>query len=192
MCLVLNTAKLAELSGVCEKQGIAIHDSDGTWAGLMLDLEGLRSPAIVDHLCELAIASGTYPDTLTTRNRFFLVAAIGTRTSWNNFRAIIARGWLTTTKSSAVDAENGRKLKLRADEIRRRQAELQDAAVRAAQPIVAADLVTAVDVPAESKIVPVTSEAARSHLEKTAFGQALLRKRAQIEAARAHQRPPAE
>ncbi len=192
MCLVLNTAKLAQLSGLCEKRGIAIRDSDGTWAGLRMDLEGLRCPDIVDQLCELAIASGTYPDTLTTRNRFFVVAAIGTRTSWNNFRAIITRGWLTTTNESAVDNENGRKLKLRADEIRRRQAELQDAAVRAAQPIAAADMVTAADVPAEPTFVPVTPEARKFNLAKTAFGQKLLKNQELIESARIRRQMPPE
>ena len=184
MCLVLNTAKLAQLSELCGKQGIAIHDSDGTWAGLRMDLEGLRCPAIVDQLCELAIASGTYPDTLSTRNRFFVVAAIGTRTTWNNFRAILKNDWLFSTKETAVDNENGRKLRLRADEIRRRQAELQDAAARAAEPVATLGPLAAGDASDESRSVPVTPEAARGQLEKFAFGQALLRRRQMIESER--------
>jgi hypothetical protein len=186
MCLVLNTARLAGLAGCCEKSGIAVSCSGDSWEDLSVDPEGLQTPEVIESLYQLATTSGTIAETPTTRNRWFTLAAIACRkdTPWNWFRRAVVNGWLETTQPTSVDASRGKALRRQADEIQRRQAELQDAAVRAAQPVAAADPVSAVNVPAESAIVPVTPEAARSHLEKTAFGQALLRRREQIEAER--------
>ena len=125
MCLVLNTASLASLAGCCEKFGVAVSCTDGTWEGLVMDPDGLQSAAVVDSLYELATTSGTIPANKTNRNRWFTLAAIASRknTAWGWFRSAVVNGWLLTTIPNNTDAANGRKLRRQADELQTRQVE---------------------------------------------------------------------
>lgn len=196
MCLVLNTARLASLAGCCEKLGIAVSCSGESWEDLTVDPEGLDNPSVIESLYQLATASGTIVESLTTRNRWFTLAAISARktTPWNFFRRAIVNGWLESSKPTSVDAARGKALRRQADELRRREAELQDAAERAAEPVAATispEPETAIPA-ADPTAVGVRPEAARSHLAKTEFGRKLLRKRAMIEAAKAARPLPPE
>lgn len=135
MCFLLDFTSLAELREICRTQAVAFHDGDGTWNELVISHDGLSKPAVIEAIAALAMASGTYPDEPATRNRFFVLAAIGQRKSWWYFRDCLVKGFLFTSRDGKSDREIGSKMLQQANELRRRKNELQDAAVRAAQPI---------------------------------------------------------
>jgi hypothetical protein len=121
MCLVLNTARLASLAGICDRLGVAVSRDATTIEALSLDPDGLRSAAVVDCLHELLTESGYLPTTMATRNRFFNVAAKASRqdTPWPWLRRSILAGWFHETEVSSADAATGRRQRMQADELRK-------------------------------------------------------------------------
>jgi len=119
MCLVLATASLASLAGSCEKFGIAMSCSSGTWDSLSLDPEALSVPEVIDSLFRLAAGSGVIDSTSIDRRRVFVAAAVASRanTPWRYFRTMLANRWHLTTEPNSEDSAKAKRLRRLADAI---------------------------------------------------------------------------
>lgn len=185
MCFLLDLTSLAELREICRTHGVAFHDGDGTWKELVIDHEGLHKPAVVDAIAALAMASGTYPDEPATRNRFFVLAAIGQRKSWWYVRDCIVKGWLFSSRDGKQDREIANRMRQQADELRRRKSELHDAAKRAAQPARVESLpeiTPSTPVAVASTTQVCSMEKVFANMQNSDFGRRWLQQRAAREA----------
>ena len=158
--LVLITASLAQLAGCCEKSGIAMSCSQDNFGSLQVDPQGLKIPAVVEAVYQLAVETDLIKPSVANRRRVFVSAAIATRPaikfSWSYFRDLITTGNFATSTASNAEFSVASQM-------------LRSLEARAAMPAQPSN--------PPSLAAVCVGDTADAHLAATEFGQKYLKRR---------------